>query len=63
MDMRVALRVLTAVMDGRKPELNDVELLERLAPYATAWPTDELACEVVHCALKRRVNASGRAVA
>ena len=49
-----ATRVLMAIMDKGKPEPCDVEELRRFAPDCSDLPVDELACEVVQRAVKRR---------
>ena len=52
--LKVAVRVLTAILEHYKPNSSDVEKLRRFAPLLADRPIDELACEVVHAELKRR---------
>jgi hypothetical protein len=52
--MTTAVRVLSAMAAGQEPALHDVWELRRLAPHSAAAPLDELACEVIQQALKRR---------
>ena len=60
--MNAALRVLTAVNEKRQPEAKDVEVLRSLAgPQREGVGMDELACDAVANALKRRAEARGRA--
>jgi hypothetical protein len=54
--MTVALRVLTALNDRRTPNPADVQELRRLAPLMQNDPLDELACEVVQQAMRRRAE-------
>ena len=51
--LKTALRVLTAIVDMRKPRLADVEKLRRLAPLLADAPPGELAVDVLHQAVKR----------
>jgi hypothetical protein len=62
LEIRTALRVLSAIMEHCPPEARDVEELRRLAPLDPAIPVDELACEIVHHALthRRRAACAGR---
>ena len=54
-EMKTALRVLTALNEKQAPATEDVEELRSLAPPdARDLPLDELACEVIQAALKRR---------
>jgi hypothetical protein len=58
--MSLALRVLTALNAHRSPEPNDVAELKALEPLlADTAGLDELACEVIHQALKRRAEVRG----
>jgi hypothetical protein len=52
--MRVASRVLLATGERRDPPEEDIEELRRLEPLMAHLPADELACEVIQQALKRR---------
>ena len=52
--MTVALRVLTAMTKGKTPEPTDVEELKRLAPLLADQPLDELCCDIIQQAVKRR---------
>ena len=54
--IQVALRVLTAITEGRNPAPQDVEALKRLAPTVQYKSIDELACTVVQDALKHRAK-------
>ena len=59
--MKLAVRVLTAISLGQQPEKNDVEALRTLEPLlADTAPLDELACEVIQQALKRRAEVRAR---
>ncbi len=49
--VEVALRVLTAINEGRIADDADVEKLRRLAPSLADLPLDELACDVIKQAL------------
>ena len=52
--MAVALRVLDALNSKSAPADADVAELRRLAPLFSHLPVDELACDVIQQALKRR---------
>jgi hypothetical protein len=52
--MQTALRVLTAINSHCKPKAEDVEELCRYAPLLKDAPLDDLACDVIQQALKRR---------
>lgn len=54
--MKIAVRVLTAITEKRHPEPADVEELRRLDPLLRDMPLDELACDVIQQALKRRAE-------
>jgi hypothetical protein len=54
-EMIVAMRVLTAINDKRHPNPEDVAELRRLAPLSAERPADELACDAIMEAIKRRV--------
>jgi hypothetical protein len=55
--LELGLRVLTAVIHNRDPDPGDVEMLRRQAPLSTAdRPINEVACEVIQTALKRRAK-------
>ena len=56
--MATALRVLKAVMEKRHPDPADIAALRDLAgPQPQDIDVDELACEVIQTALKRRADA------
>ena len=59
--MQLALRVLTALTEKRYPDPDDVAKLRELAPGARAKTADELACEVIHKALKQRAEVRQKA--
>ena len=59
--MKTALRVLTAITERRAPDTTDVEELRRYAPLLGDAPLDELACDVIQQALKRRAVERERA--
>jgi len=59
--LKLAVRVLTAVIGHHRPDSRDVEELYRFAPLLANLPIDELACEVVHRELKRREEMHRRA--
>jgi len=61
--LKVAVRVLTAIIEHSKPDSSDVEKLHRFAPLLADRPIDELACEAVHAELKRREEKRQRKVA
>jgi hypothetical protein len=52
--MKTALRVLTAINEKGAPRPEDVNELRGFAPDSGHLPPDELACEVIQAALKRR---------
>jgi hypothetical protein len=56
--MLLALRVLTAINERKNPDPTDVEKLRKLAPEGANRPVDELACEVIQLALKKRSKAA-----
>jgi hypothetical protein len=55
-EMQLALRVLTALTEKRYPDPEDLIKLQQLAPNSAAKTPDELACEVIHKALKHRAK-------
>ena len=58
--MKLALRVLTALREHRRPEDDEVAALHALAaPKLQGMPLDELACEVIQAALKHRAAVRG----
>jgi len=60
--MQTALRVLTAITEGRQPHPADVATLRSYAgPQPPGISLDEFACEVIQKAIKRRgaVRAHG----
>ena len=54
--MRTALRVLGAIVEGHPPNPSDVESLHKFAPLLADGPSDELACDVIQQAMKRRAQ-------
>jgi hypothetical protein len=57
--LELGLRVLTAVINNRDPDPTDVEMLRRQSPLSQSdRPIDEVACEVIQAALKRRARAT-----
>jgi hypothetical protein len=52
--MRAALRVLTSVTERQTPANEDLELLRAYVPEASNYGPDELACEVIQRALRKR---------
>jgi hypothetical protein len=59
-EMRIALRVLSAVMDHHEPDPADVAELHRLAPFHPEEPIDEMACEVIQSELRKDEGARAR---
>jgi hypothetical protein len=64
-DLRTALRVLAALTGKRHPDQSDIDaLLNYTDPQANAaLGLDELACTVIHQALKHRGEAPGHSEA
>jgi hypothetical protein len=62
--MKLALRVLTALTERRDPDAGDAEALRGLAGDTDNRDLDDLACEVIQKAIKRRdqVRKAGRRV-
>jgi len=59
--LKTALRVLTATSHRTEPDPADVQELKRLAPLlADAASLDEMACDVIQQALKRRAEVRAR---
>jgi hypothetical protein len=58
--MQTALRVLTALTEKRKPDPADLEMLGAYAPLLASIDPDELACEVLQQALKRRAQTRAK---
>lgn len=54
--MTVALRVLAAITYKHEPDPADVAELKRLAPLLADTPPDELACDVIQQAIRRRAE-------
>lgn len=51
--MELALRVLTAITQNRKPAADDIDQLRKLAPSRSAnEPIDQIASEVINRILK-----------
>lgn len=59
-DHRNRYGALVAIMDGVNPARVDVEELQSFAPDCSDLPIDELACEVVQRAVKRRIAGVGK---
>jgi hypothetical protein len=58
--MQTALRVLTAITEGRQPDPVDVAALHSYAgPQPAGTDLDEFACEVIQKAIKRRAEVRG----
>jgi hypothetical protein len=57
----VAIRVLKAISDRVAPDQSDVELLRSYLPYHSSVDPDELACEVIRQAIRRREKTSAKA--
>ena len=55
--MKTALRVLTALSEKRAPDPADVDTLTNYAPLLWNLSVDELACDVIQQALKRRAES------
>jgi hypothetical protein len=53
-EMNVAMRVLAAINEKRHPDPEDVAELRRLVPLSAERPPDELACDAIMEAIKRR---------
>jgi hypothetical protein len=62
--IQIASRVLTDLGDRKEPDPADVAELRRLDPLLSDMPLDELACDVIQQALKRRaeLKAKGGAI-
>jgi len=58
--MTLAIRVLNALTDRHDPDPVDVLKLKSINPSLTDMPLDELACEVIQQALKRRAEVRNR---
>jgi hypothetical protein len=58
--MKIALRVLMALSEHQHPDKADVKALKSYAPLLADGPLDELACDVVQQALKRRAEARAK---
>ncbi|HXS93137.1 MAG TPA: hypothetical protein VN736_00950 [Candidatus Limnocylindrales bacterium] len=54
--LKTALRVLTAVRDKQPPDSGDLEALRAFAAAACVSSPEELACDVIQQALKRRAE-------
>jgi hypothetical protein len=54
--MTVAVRVLGALNEKRRPDRADLDLLRHFAPLSAHLPPDELACEVIQQAVKQRTE-------
>jgi hypothetical protein len=53
--MMIAVRVLTSLNEKRLPDPADLGHLRQFAALSTHLPADELACEVIQQAIKRRI--------
>jgi hypothetical protein len=60
--MQVAVRVLTALSEKRTPDPADVEILNNYAPLLSHLSPDELACDVIQQALRRREQVRARMI-
>ena len=58
--MKVAMRVLTALSDKRTPDPADIKTLNEFAPLLRDLSPDELACDVIQQALRRRSQVRAR---
>jgi len=54
--MQTALRVLTAITERQVPAPEDVAELRQAVPNGARLPNDELACEAIQIALRRRAE-------
>jgi hypothetical protein len=54
--MLVAVRVLDALTARRNPDPQDVEHLREIAPEMATAELDELACAVIHRAIRHRAE-------
>ena len=54
--MKTALRVLTAITERHDPAPEDIEELRLAVPNSASLPNDELACEAIQMALRRRAE-------
>ena len=54
--MMIAVRVLAAVNEKRPPNPADLGYLRQFAPLSVHLPADELACEVMQQAIRRRTE-------
>jgi hypothetical protein len=58
--MQTALRVLTAITEGRQPDPADVAALHSYAgPQPAGIDLDEFACKVIQKAIGRRAEVRG----
>ncbi len=57
--VEVALHVLVACTDGRKPVPADVKILRTACPSLSHLPVDDLACYVIHHLSGRIPKESG----
>jgi len=58
--IKIASRVLIALGDRKEPDPADVAELRRLDPLLGDMPLDELACDVIQQALKRRAELKAK---
>ena len=58
--LKVASRVLIALGEHRAPDPLDVGELRRLNPLMNDMPIDDLACDVIRQALRRREELKAR---
>jgi hypothetical protein len=59
--LKTALRVLTAISERTNPEPADIETLKSYAPLLADAPDDELACDVIQQAIRRRADVRSKA--
>jgi hypothetical protein len=52
--IRTALRVLSSINGRRPPAGEDAEALRRYARQSKDMPTEDLACKVIHLAMRAR---------
>jgi len=60
--LKTTLRVLTSIKDKREPDPADLAALRRYAPDLAGAPLDEVVCEVIQQAVKRRASVRARTI-
>jgi hypothetical protein len=58
-----ALRVLSAVVVQQRPDPSDLNFLRGVMPEMANAPADDLACEIIQKAAKRRAELRNKSVA